>query len=161
MEVAGFLAVWVAIGIGVLFVAFSGGPGRARQAYLTGGNRGFRVAIPLLYLAFGAAIPALIIANREEAVGGTGTLAGVDASEELERGKGLFLQTCASCHSLAAVNARGVTGPSLDQLGAVDERRVLTAIRIGGTGQRRMPAGLLDGENARAVARFVARTAGR
>ena len=75
MEVAGFLAVWVAIGIGVLFVAFSGGPGRARQAYLTGGNRGFRVAIPLLYLAFGAAIPALIIANREEAVGGTGTLA--------------------------------------------------------------------------------------
>lgn len=161
MELAGFLAVWVAIGIGVLFVAFSGGPGRARQAYLTGGNRAFRVVIPLLYLAFGAAIPAMIIANRDEAVGGTGTLAGVEASEELERGKGLFLQTCASCHSLAAVNARGVTGPSLDQLGAVDERRVLTAIRIGGTGQRRMPAGLLEGENARAVARFVARTAGR
>jgi hypothetical protein len=43
----------------------------------------------------------------------------------------------------------------------VDERRVLNAIRNGGSGQNLMPAGLLDGEDARAVARFVAVNAGR
>ena len=39
MELIFFLAPFVVLGVGVLFVAFSGGPGRARQAYLTGGRR--------------------------------------------------------------------------------------------------------------------------
>ena len=60
-----------------------------------------------------------------------------------ERGKQLFRQQCASCHSLAAVNARGVTGPNLDEIGEVTPERIHNAIRNGGTGQGRMPAGLL------------------
>ena len=70
-------------------------------------------------------------------------------------------QTCSSCHTLAAVNARGVTGPNLDQLGQVTKQRVLSAIRIGGTGDGRMPAGLLQGKNANAVADFVSSVAGK
>ena len=61
------------------------------------------------------------------------------------------MQTCTSCHNLDAVQARGVTGPDLDELGALDEQRVLNAIKRGGTGQGRMPANLLSGEDAEAV----------
>src|ERR671935_92159 len=81
------------------------------------------------------------------------------AGAEIEKGKTLFRSTCASCHTLAAVNARGVTGPDLDRLGlmpnAASIKRVENAIRIGGTGQNRMPSGLLQGANAQAVATFV------
>ena len=40
------------------------------------------------------------------------------------------------------------------------EERVLTAIKVGGTGQKRMPAGLLEGEDAEAVARVPDRRRG-
>jgi cytochrome c553 len=161
VEVVGVLTPFVLIGIAVLFVAFSGGPGAAREAYLTRGGRAFRVAIPLIYLAFGVGVPALVIAGREEATGGTSKLERKHPSAKVEDGKQLFRETCASCHSLAAVNARGVTGPNLDKIGAVNKQRVLNAIRIGGTGQGRMPAGLLEGKDADDVATFVAAVAGK
>ena len=163
MEVIGFLAPWVLIGIGVIFVAFSGGPSAAREAYLTRGNRGFRALIPLLYIALGVAIPALVMAKQAEREGATPKLISKklnDSPAELGRGKALFTQSCASCHTLKAVNARGITGPNLDKLGKMTTSRVQNAIKIGGTGQNRMPAGLLQGKNAEAVGKFVAATAG-
>ena len=39
--------------------------------------------------------------------------------------------------------------------------RVLNAIRRGGTGDGRMPAALLEGEDAEAVAAYVAKVAGQ
>ena len=156
-----FITPFVLIAIGVIFVAFSGGPGRAREAYLTRGIRASRVIFPLLFVGLGVAVPAVVIANRDEAVGPRGALASSEPSPEQERGKELFRETCASCHTLSAANARGVTGPNLDELGQVDEARVLAAIENGGTGQDRMPAGLLEGENAAAVAAYVASVAGR
>jgi mono/diheme cytochrome c family protein len=161
MEVVLFLLPFVLIGIGVLFVAFSGGPGAAREAYLTGGNRAFRVLIPLLYIALGVAVPALIIAARHEARGGTDRLETAELGEKEEEGKRLFKRSCASCHNLDAVNARGVTGPDLDEIGEVTPDRIRNAIKNGGTGQQRMPAGLLRGEEAEAVARYVAAVAGK
>jgi mono/diheme cytochrome c family protein len=161
MELIFFLAPFVVLGIGVLFVAFSGGPGRARQAYLTGGRRSFRLALVLVYVALGVAIPLLVITGREESVGASGSLAATEADADLEEGKTLFLQNCSSCHSLDAANARGVTGPDLDALAPLEEDRVLSAIEIGGTGENRMPAGLLEGENADLVAAYVSEVAGR
>jgi cytochrome c551 len=161
METVALLAPFVLLGVGVLFVAFSGGPGRAREAYLTRGGRLFRVLIPLIYAGFGIALPAIVIADRDEAEGGTPRLEDQRATTRLENGKQLFEQTCASCHTLAAVNARGVTGPNLDQIGTMTEERVLNAIKVGGTGQKRMPAGLLTGEDAEEVASFVAEVAGK
>jgi cytochrome c553 len=161
MEVLAFLAPWVLLGIAVVFVAFSGGPGRAREAYLTRGNTLFKVAIPVIFLGMGIAIPAVVIAGREDATGGKGQLAEAEPNEQLEEGKALFRQTCSQCHSLGAVNARGVTGPNLDDIGQVNKDRVLQAIRNGGTGQNRMPANLLEGPDAEAVAAYVAATAGK
>jgi mono/diheme cytochrome c family protein len=155
------LLPFVLAGLGVIFVAFRGGPAAAREAYLTGGGRFFRVSMLLLYIGLGIGVPAAIIASRGEAEGGVGRLAQTSLSSREEHGKLLFKQTCASCHSLAAVNARGVTGPNLDQIGQMTPQRVLNAIRIGGTGQKRMPAGLLDGQDARDVAAYVSKVAGR
>jgi mono/diheme cytochrome c family protein len=161
MEVALFLTPFVLLGLGIIFVAFSGGPGKAREAYLTKGGRFFRFSIVLLYLALGLAVPALVIADREPSEGATSPLQHEEASSDLEEGKELFRQTCTSCHTLAAANARGVTGPNLDEIGEMTEDRVLNAIKVGGTGQKRMPAGLLEGEDAEHVAQYVTAVAGQ
>lgn len=161
MNVAFFLVPWILIGIGVLYVAFTGGPGKAREAYLTRGSGFFRVLIPIIYVGLGVAVPLLVIGGQQEGTASVGKLAHEEPSAMLEEGKLLFRQTCASCHDLDGVNARGVTGPDLDEIGELNEKRVLAAIEKGGTGQSRMPADLLAGEDAEAVAVFVAKTAGK
>src|SRR5687768_2417534 len=161
MEVVAFLAPFVLLGIGIIFVAFSGGPARAREAYLTRGGRFFKFAMILVYVGLGLAVPALVIADREPAEGGTSPLKNEKASTDLEDGKELFRQTCASCHTLAAANARGVTGPNLDEIGEVTPDRIKSAIKVGGTGQDRMPANLLEGRDAEDVAAYLARVAGK
>jgi len=102
-----------------------------------------------------------VIADREPSEGGTEPLQHEEASSGIEEGKELFRQTCASCHTLAAANARGVTGPDLDEIGEMTEDRVLGAIELGGTGQKRMPAGLLEGDDAEAVAKYLTAVAGK
>ena len=161
MTAIAFLLPFVLLGTIVVFVAFSGGPGAAREAYLTRGNRGFKILFPVLYVLLGLVVPALILVGRDEAAGGTGSLEQANLSKQQEQGKLLFKQQCASCHSLAAVNARGVTGPDLDDIGEVTPARIRTAIKNGGTGQGRMPARLLEGEEAQAVASYVAKVAAR
>ena len=155
------VCAFLAAGAAVAFVAFSGGPSKAREAYLTSGRRFFRIAIPIIYIGLGIAVPAVVIANAGQGRGGTPQLAGKSDTGDIGHGKTLFRQTCASCHSLAAVNARGVTGPNLDNIGQVTPQRVLNAIRIGGTGQGRMPQNLLQGKDAQDVAKFVSSVAGR
>jgi mono/diheme cytochrome c family protein len=152
---------FLVVGIGVAFVAFSGGPGAAREAYLTRGRRTFPVLILVLYLGLGIAVPAAVIASRGESEGAVGPLRTEQPTTTEEDGKELFIQTCKSCHTLDAVNARGVTGPDLDDLGQLDRQRVLNAIRRGGTGQGRMPAGLLRGQDAQDVAIYVSQVAGQ
>jgi cytochrome c553 len=161
MEVLLVLAPFVLLGIAVLFVAFSGGPAAAREAYLTRGNRLFRIAIPVIYIGLGVVVPAIAIFSRQEAEGGVGKLRTSELTAREEQGKVLFKQTCWSCHTLAAVQAKGVTGPNLDEIGTVDRERVLNAIKRGGTGSGRMPANLLVGEDAEDVARYVAKVAGQ
>src|SRR5690349_8518652 len=119
MEVVAFLLPFLLLGGLVLFIAFSGGPSEAREAYLTRGSRVFQTTIVLIYVGFGLIVPAVVLANKEEQAGGVGALRSEGMTEAEERGKVIFRQTCSSCHSLAAVNARGVTGPSLDQIGEV------------------------------------------
>src|SRR4051795_8234040 len=164
MEILAFLVPWILIGIGVFFVSFSGGPGAAREAYLTRGRRAFGALIVLTYVGIGIAIPAVVIAARGTREGNSTTLSQEklrDAHADIQRGKVLFTESCAACHNLDAVNARGVTGPDLDKIGKVTPGRIRSAIRIGGTGQGRMPAGLLQGQNAQDVAVFVSSVAGK
>lgn len=161
MELIAFLIPFVLLGVAVLFIAFSGGPGRAREAYLTRGGRGFKLAIPVLYVALGVVIPAVILAGRGQAAGGNGALQSAELSEAEERGKQLFGQACASCHNLDAVNARGVTGPDLDEIGKITPERIVAAIENGGTGQARMPADLVPADDAEAVGEYLAKVAAR
>jgi cytochrome c553 len=161
MSVLIVLVPFVLAGVAVLFIAFSGGPGAAREAYLTRGGRIFTFAILLLYLALGVVVPAAVIAAHGEGEGGTGSLRTAEPTPQEERGKELFIQNCKSCHTLAAVQAHGVTGPNLDELSGLDKQRVLNAIKTGGTGSGRMPPGLLEGADAEAVATYVAAVAGR
>jgi len=149
MEILAFLVPWILIGIGVFFVSFSGGPGAAREAYLTRGRRAFGALIVLTYVGIGIAIPAVVIASRGTREGNSTRLSQDklrDAKPDIQKGKQLFSESCAACHNLDAVNARGVTGPDLDKIGTVTPGRVENAIKIGGTGQLRMPARLLQGE---------------
>jgi mono/diheme cytochrome c family protein len=170
MATFGLVVLFLLVGSAVIFIAYSGGPSAAREAYLTSGNTFFKVAIPLVYVGLGIAIPAVVIANSERKEGNTGALANKVPDEKLAEGKNLFVNTCATCHALKAVNAQGVTGPNLDEIGLDastpdarrrSERRIIDAIKNGGTGQRRMPANLLQGESAEAVAAFVVDVSGR
>ena len=161
MEIVLVIAPFVVLGIAVLFVAFAGGAGAAREMYLTRGGKLFTFSILVLYLALGVIVPAAVIASRGEAEGGVGALRDEPLTTIDERGKDLFVQNCKSCHTLAAVQAEGVTGPNLDELGGVDRQRVLNAIERGGTGDGRMPADILQGEDAEAVAGWVSKVAGQ
>jgi cytochrome c553 len=161
MEIVLVLAPFVVVGIGVLFVAFAGGTGAAREMYLTRGGKLFTFTILILYVALGVVVPAAVIASRGEAEGGVGALRSESLSNADERGKTLFVQNCKSCHTLAAVQAAGVTGPNLDDLSGLDRERVLSAIKRGGTGAGRMPANILQGEDAEDVAGWVSRVAGQ
>jgi mono/diheme cytochrome c family protein len=164
-----FLAPFVVIGALTVVFAFSGGTRRRgrrlrrARASGTGGGTGtaLKVGVTVLALGLGLAVPAAVIASRSAGLGRSSELADQDLSPQLRDGKVLFGQNCASCHSLAASNARGATGPDLDQLGRVSEERVLNAINNGGTGDLRMPAGLLEEEQAKAVSAYVSAVAGR
>ena len=161
MQIAFFLLPFVLLGGSVIFVAFSGGPARAREAYLTRGSGTFKVLFPVLYIALGIAVPAVVIADRGQSEGATGKLKNERATGDVRLGKALFKESCASCHTLAAINARGVQGPDLDDIGKVTPNRITNAIKIGGTGKKRMPAGLLQGEDAKNVAAYVSAVAGQ
>ena len=131
---------------------------------MTRGRRTFGIVIVLLYIGIGIAVPAVVIASRGTREGNSAQLSQDklrDAKPAVKEGRQLFAESCAACHNLDAVNARGVTGPDLDKIGTVTPARVLSAIKIGGTGQNRMPSGLLQGENANAVAQYVSQVAGK
>jgi mono/diheme cytochrome c family protein len=71
----------------------------------------------------------------------------------------LFSTNCGTCHTLAAADTSGASGPNLDDL-QPDAALVAAAIENGGAGSGAMPAGILSGEQAQQVADFVAESAG-
>src|SRR4051794_14114720 len=119
MATVAFVIGFLALGAAVAFVAFFGGPSGAREAYLTRGPRWFRVTIPIIYIVLGIAVPALVIADHEQAEGSQGALRNKEASSTFDQGRELFRQACWNCHTLKAAGAQGVTGPDLDGIGTV------------------------------------------
>jgi len=73
-------------------------------------------------------------------------------SAEEQRGRDLFVENCGTCHTLEAAGTDGSIGPNLDEA-QVDQQDMLDTIAEG-PGQ--MPSNLVSGEDARAVAKFVA-----
>jgi cytochrome c6 len=78
----------------------------------------------------------------------------------LAQGKQLFQQNCGTCHTLADAGTNGKVGPVLDQV-KPDKQRVLSAIKNGGLGSGTMPANIVTGKDAQAVATYVSTVAGK
>ena len=79
------------------------------------------------------------------------------ATTQARSGKEIFQSTCAGCHTLADAQTNGQVGPNLDEL-KPDHDRVLDALR---TGPGAMPENLVVGQEAEAVATYVASAAGK
>jgi mono/diheme cytochrome c family protein len=167
--VIAIVLVWLLLGLGVFFVAMRGGPRGARQALHTESRLGQRAVVlgVALLVAFGIAVPTIVLAFNGEHKAGVG-VGGIRLSASEQRGRELFARACAVCHTLAGVKAVGRIGPNLDvrvgdDIATAAGRRalVLSAINEGrarGLGQ--MPAMLYQGREAEEVAEFVAAVAG-
>jgi mono/diheme cytochrome c family protein len=81
----------------------------------------------------------------------------VDTARKPAPGREAFVRNCGACHRLTAAGTSGTFGGDLDEVRPT-RQAVLQAIADGpGT----MPAALLTGADAKAVAAYVARVAGR
>jgi mono/diheme cytochrome c family protein len=90
----------------------------------------------------------------------------VSSDEPDYEGAELFVQRCSGCHTLSAAGAQGSAnrefrnqGPNLDQRVETPED-VLFVIRNGGFSGAIMPQNIVTGDEAQAVADFVAEYAG-
>jgi mono/diheme cytochrome c family protein len=164
-----FIILWVLLGLGTFFVAMRGGPRGARQSLHTDSPAGQRLVTLglLLLIAFGLAVPAFVLAFNAEHKASV-AVGGVHLNAEQQKGRELFAQACAVCHTLSGTKSVGRIGPNLDvrvgeQVATPAGRQALveSAIlegRARGLGQ--MPALLYQGKEAKEVASFVAAVAG-
>jgi cytochrome c6 len=81
-------------------------------------------------------------------------------AQTLAQGKQLFQQNCGTCHTLADAGTQGKVGPVLDQV-KPDKQLVQSAIKNGGLGSGTMPANIVTGKDADAVATYVSTVAGK
>jgi mono/diheme cytochrome c family protein len=95
---------------------------------------------------------------------------GNDDTNNLVKGKTLFVQKCGSCHTLSRAGTKGVQGPNLDEAFATARRDGMTNATIQGIvyGQienvRRgsiMPRNLVKGADRHDVSAYVGRSAAR
>jgi mono/diheme cytochrome c family protein len=126
----------------------------------------------ILILVLAVVIPWLAFRSKGDAASGDQQVA-----SSLKSGQELFQINCGTCHTLYSAGTDGNYAPNLDELLApsgppegesaastikATEGRVLNAVENGvdsGT-PGRMPPGILNEEQAKEVAEFVARTAG-
>ena len=158
-----FTLVFIFLGIGVLFVALSGGAGGARKR-LASQSRGTRrlalVNFILGLLILGLGIPAAVIAtvNSRNDIP-QANVSNLTSAEE--HGRELFGERCRNCHTLKAANAIAQVGPNLDYR-RPPKSLVLDAIHNGrARGNGQMAADLVEGQDADDVASFVAKAVGQ
>ena len=158
-----FVLAFLALGLGVVFLAFSGrGSARRRRggAPTRAGRRFVAVVVGIVVVGLGLAVPLAIgvVNSNDHAKSAPG---GVDLNASETAGRSVFAKNCATCHTLKASNAVGKVGPNLDVLHP-PKGLILDAIKNGrARGQGQMPAGLVDGADAQNVAAYVAAVAGR
>jgi mono/diheme cytochrome c family protein len=172
------LDVWVAL----LLIGLAVVAGGALLRRVPGGLLAFLGIL----VVFGFGIPALVIDDNSESTGGgegaaaEGGGSGEQAAEGEQaagggseqaggggggeaaaaEGKQIFTQSCGTCHTLSDAGTSGNVGPNLDDL-KPDEQRVANAIEKGGAGTGAMPANIVTGSEAEAVAAYVSSVAGK
>jgi cytochrome c5 len=156
-----FVVAFVAIGLAVVAAAFGGGRGE-RDRPSGPSRRGRKVVaavVGAVVVVLGVVVPALVLAAAQDHDRkGPG---GVELTAAETRGREVFRERCATCHTLAAANAVGRVGPNLDQLRPPAALTVDAVEKGRARGQGQMPAQLVTGEDTQAVAAFVAKVAGR
>jgi mono/diheme cytochrome c family protein len=158
-----FVLVFVALGLSVVFVAFSGGPrgvGRSRGRPSRAGRRVVVAAVAIVVVGLGVAVPLAVglVNGDDHAKNAPG---GVDLNASEASGRATFAKYCSTCHTLRASNAVGKVGPNLDVLHP-PKGLILDAIKNGrARGQGQMPAGVVDGQDAQDVAAYVVAVAGQ
>jgi mono/diheme cytochrome c family protein len=123
---------------------------------------------PFVIFGVFAVICVIVIPYLALAREGGGEATPIEVESWDEDGKELFVNNCGPCHTLAAAGTDGVVGPRLDDILAPggnatfegNYARALNAVTCG-FGNGRMPAGILQGENAQEVAAFVGAYAGQ
>jgi len=155
-----FLSFFIAMGLGVVMLAMRGGPRGVRETLERGRIQRLRAREFALFggiVLFGFVVPTIVLLGDQASAGPGGTT--LTASQK--HGRELFSAKCATCHILDDANAVGRVGPDLDVL-APAEGLTVSAIREGrARGQGQMPAQLLEGEEAKDVARYIVKVAGR
>ena len=163
-----FTGLAIAVAFGASKGTFSG-LAKALSTTSRGGSRLLNSTLVCVYIGGAVALPLVFIlgnrANSDAQVGGIK----MNAAEQV--GRELFGEHCAVCHTLAADNAVGKTGPNLDVL-RPPEALVAKVIANGclqnppaGSssvclGYGNMPADIVQGKQAQDIAAFVARIAG-
>jgi mono/diheme cytochrome c family protein len=131
------------------------------------------IVFGLLVLFLAVLIPWLAFRSNGDAATGA-----QDVPADLKSGQSLFQTNCGTCHTLYAAGTDGNYAPNLDVLLApagppegptasstikATEGRVLNAVENGvdsSTTPGRMPGSILNEQQSKEVAEFVARTAG-
>lgn len=118
-----------------------------------------------------------LLAGTAMAVAALATLTGCDLQEnaDLDRGEQLFTQKCGSCHTLTGAGTNSDVGPNLDFAFQASRESGMDQDTIEGVVQGQianprpaspedtavyMPPNLVEGEDAEAVAAYVASVAG-
>ena len=129
----------------------------------------------ILVVVLAVVIPWLAFRSKGDASRGD-----QEVASNLKSGQSLFQTNCGTCHTLYAAGTDGNYGPNLDELLAPSgppegdpetiettikglEGRVLNAVEKGvdsSTTPGRMPGAILNEEQSKEVAEFVANTAG-
>lgn len=146
---------------GLLVAAFAYFGSRPADAQPSSGGKGLLYAgIAIAVVGVGLALPfALLVINHRDAP--KTAVGGVDLTANQAKGRQLFADNCAACHTLRASNSNGTIGPNLDVL-QPPAALVTNAIELGrAQGNGNMPALLLSGGDAKNVANYIAAVAGR
>lgn len=153
------VALLITIGLTVAGFAFFGSRKPSTGPAKSGAHRPLFVAITVVCLAVGIALPARLITNNN-ADAAKRAPGGVDLTASQAKGRTLFAKTCATCHTLRASNSVGKIGPNLDVL-RPPAALVADALKNGrAQGNGNMPALLLSGDDAKNVASYIAAVAG-
>lgn len=116
----------------------------------------------------------LLVVVAAVVTAGCGSVGYNEGTGDRARGKELFTQKCASCHTLADAGTTSTIGPNLDDAFAESRRnglgestfvqvvrdQIAYAITETSTGAPGMPADLVTGQDANDVASYVASVAG-
>jgi mono/diheme cytochrome c family protein len=162
MAVVVFIAFWVLVAVGLVFVSLRGGPRGARdalQSQARGARRFTTAAIAVVCVVFGLILPGVLLAGNGEDV--KHKYKSLELTSAEQSGRDVFYKNCASCHTLKAAGSEGKVGPNLDDL-KPPKSLLLDALEKGRQrGQGTMPARLVTGTDATDVSSFVAKVAGR